>query len=133
MTDTETAAPAPQLPDGFLVETATLLTDTTAEQIADAVLTVCLRRGILSPELDEEPADALRAEQLGEVFTLLDAATAAAADGSLVPAPVFVDEELDPDFAPLWEDFLYDAQDETAAAAVEQMIATGELVHSLTR
>lgn len=129
MTDTGTTATAAfQLPEGFLAEAATLLTDTTAEEIADAVLTVCLRRGILSPELDEEPADALRAEQLGEVFTLLDAATAAAADGSLVPAAVFVDEELDPDFAPLWEDFLYDAQDETAAAAVEQMIATGELV-----
>jgi len=127
MTDTDTDTAPAQLPEGFLAETATLLTDTTAEQIADAVLTVCLRRGVLSPELDEEPADALRAEQLGEVFTLLDAATAATADGSLVPARVFVDEELDPDFAALWEDFLYDAQDETAAAAAETMIATGTL------
>lgn len=125
---TDTAAsPAPEVPGGFLEETATLLHDGSAEEIADAVVTVCVRRGILTPELDEEPADALRAEQLGEVFSLLDTVTAAVTAGGLAPAPVVIDSALDPALAGLWDDFIADAADPEVAAAVDKMLETGEV------
>ena len=67
----------------------------------------------------------LRAEQVREVFALLDAAAAAVADGTIVPARVPVADELDPAMAALWDGFVADAADPEAAAEVERMLATG--------
>lgn len=113
------------VPEGFLDEVASLLDSETAEEISDAVITVCTRRGILHAELDEDPADELRAEQSREVFALLDVVSRAVADGTVVPQAVLVDEEMDPVMARLWYGFVDDATDPESAAAVSQMIETG--------
>ena len=119
------ADPALEIPDGFFVAVAAMLETEAAEELADAVITVCTLRGILHPELDEDPADELRGEQVREVFALLDAAAAATADGTIVPARVPVADELDPAMAALWDGFVADAADPEAAAEVERMLATG--------
>jgi len=119
------ADPALEIPDGFFAAVAAMLDTEAAEELADAVITVCTLRGILHPELDEDPADELRAEQVREVFALLDAAAAAVADGTIVPARVPVADELDPAMAALWDGFVADAADPEAAAEVERMLATG--------
>jgi len=121
------ADPALEIPDGFFVAVAAMLETEAAEELADAVITVCTMRGILHPELDEDPADELRAEQVREVFALLDAAAAAVAvaDGTIVPARVPVADELDPAMAALWDGFVAAAADPEAAAEVERMLATG--------
>lgn len=114
-----------EVPEGFFAEVSSLLDTEAAEEIADAVILVCTRRGILHPELDEDPADELRAEQIHEVFALLDAVTAAVADGTVVPGQVVVIEEVDPQMAALWSGFVGDAADPVSAAAVTQMLETG--------
>jgi hypothetical protein len=122
-------APELEIPAGFFDEIAAMLDTETAEEISDAVITVCTRRGILYPELDEDPADELRTEQIREVFGLLGAVTAAVSDGTIVPSLVFPDEELDPRLAALWSGFVSDAVDPQSAAGVEQMIRTGDPVN----
>lgn len=129
MTQTSTpASPAARIPEGFFAEVAALLDTEAAEEIADAVITVCTRRGLLHPELEDDPGDPLRAEQLREVFALLDAVSAAVADGTIVPSRVQFDDEMDPVMDALWAQFAADAADPQAAAAVEQMLRTGEPV-----
>ena len=127
---TAPAAPTLEIPDGFFAEVAAMLETEAAEELADAVITVCTRRGILHPELEEEPGDELRAEQVREVFALLDAATHAVSDGTIVPSGVPVAEELDPVMAELWYGFVSDAGDPNSAASVITMIETGEPVLS---
>ena len=122
---TARAAPTLEIPDGFFAEIAAMLETDAAEELADAVITVCTRRGILHPELEEDPADELRTEQVREVFALLDAAAAAVADGTIVPARVPVADELDPAMAALWDGFVAAAADREAAAEVERMLASG--------
>ena len=122
---TAPAAPTLEIPDGFFAEIAAMLETDAAEELADAVITVCTRRGILHPELEEDPADELRTEQVREVFALLDAAAAAVTDGTIVPARVPVADELDPAMAALWDGFVAAAADPEAAAEVERMLATG--------
>ena len=122
---TAPAAPTLEIPGGFFAEIAAMLETEAAEELADAVITVCTRRGILHPELEEDPADELRTEQVREVFVLLDAATHAVSDGTIVPSRVPVADELDPDMAALWYGFVDDAADPEAAAEVERMLATG--------
>jgi hypothetical protein len=118
-------APELEVPEGFFEEIAAMLDTETAEEISDAVITVCTRRGILHPELDEDPADELRTEQIREVFTLLGAVTAAVSDGTIIPSLVFPDEDLNPALAALWDGFVGDAADPAAADAVAQMVETG--------
>ena len=127
-TTTETESTESEVPEGFFDEVASLLETESAEEVADAVITVCIRRGILHPELEEDPSDELRVEQLQQLFALLDRVTAAVADGSIVPSSVPVAGELDPQMAPLWFAFAAEAADPEAAAAVEAMLATGTLV-----
>ena len=122
---TARAAPTLEIPDGFFAEIAAMLETEAAEELADAVITVCTRRGILHPELEEDPADELRTEQVREVFALLDAAAAAVSDGTIVPSRVPVEDEMDPAMAALWDGFVADAADPEAAAEVERMLATG--------
>ena len=122
---TAPAAPTLEIPGGFFAEIAAMLETEAAEELADAVITVCTRRGILHPELEEDPADERRTEQVREVFALLDAAAAAVADGTIVPARVPVADELDPAMAALWDGFVAAAADPEAAAEVERMLATG--------
>jgi hypothetical protein len=119
-------APELEIPEGFFDEIAAMLDTETAEEISDAVITVCTRRGILHPELDEDPADELRTEQIREVFTLLGAVTAAVSDGTIIPNLVFPDEDLDPALATLWSGFVNAAMDPQSAADVGRMIRTGE-------
>jgi len=119
-------APELEIPEGFFDEIAAMLDTETAEEISDAVITVCTRRGILHPELDEDPADELRTEQIREVFTLLGAVTAAVSDGTIIPNLVFPDEELDSALAALWSGFVSAAMDPQSAADVGRMIRTGE-------
>ena len=122
---TAPAAPTLEIPGGFFAEIAAMLETEAAEELADAVITVCTRRGILHPELEEDPADELRTEQVREVFVLLDAATHAVSDGTIVPSRVPVEDEMDPDMTALWYGFVDDAADPEAAAEVERMLATG--------
>ena len=119
-------APELEIPEGFFDEIAAMLDTETAEEISDAVITVCTRRGILHPELDEDPTDELRTEQVREVFSLLGAVTTAVSDGTIVPSLVFPDDDPDPALAALWSGFLGDAGDPESAAAMDQMIRTGE-------
>ena len=121
----EPTQPPLDIPDGFFDEVATLLETEAAEDIADAVITVCTRRGILHPELDEDPADELRTEQVREVFVLLDAVTRAVSDGTLAPNLVSVVDEMDPEMAALWYGFSDEANDPEAAASVATMLDTG--------
>jgi len=114
------------VPDGFFAEIATALHTETAEEIADTVIAVCIRRGILHPELEEDPEDELRAEEVREVFGLLAAVTDAVADGTIIPSGVHVTDEMDPDMAAAWEAFVDDAADPQAAAAAAAML-NGEL------
>ena len=124
-TPTVPSQPALDIPEGFFDEVATLLETEAAEDIADAVITVCTRRGILHPELDEDPADELRTEQVREVFVLLDAVTRAVSDGTLAPNLVSVVDEMDPEMAALWYGFSDEANDPEAAASVATMLDTG--------
>lgn len=117
-----------EIPEGFFDEVASLLATESAEEVAEIVIAVCISRGILHPELDEDPSDELRAEQIFEVFSLLDAVTAAVSDGRIVPSAVPVAEEMDPEMAALWYGFVADAEDPEAAAAVASMIETGQPV-----
>lgn len=122
-------APAPSVPEGFFDEIATLLEDESAAQIADSVISVCTRRGILHPELEENPEDELRTEEIREVFDLLAAVTLAVTDGTIAPTGVRVDraDEMDPDMAQAWESFVEAAADPEAAAAAAAMLDKGKV------
>lgn len=122
------AEPQQEVPEGFFDEVAAMLESEGAEELADAVITVCTRRGILHPELEDDPEDELRAEQVREVFALLDAATSAVADGTIVPGGTSLDDDdFDPAMAILWDDFVVDAMDPKVATAVSNMLSTGSL------
>ena len=127
MTSTASAAP-PELsiPAGFFDEIAAQLDSEEAEDIADAVISTCISRGILHPELEDDPADELRAQQLREVFGLLGAVTAAVADGTIVPRQFRHIDIMDPDMEQAWEGFTASASDPEAAARTSEMIATGQ-------
>lgn len=123
-------ADAPAVPEGFFDEIATVLENETAEQIADSVISVCTRRGILHPELEEYPDDELRAEEVREVFDLLAAVTLAVTDGTIAPSGVHVDPgdiELDPEMARVWKSFVEDAADPEAAEAAASMLERGKV------
>lgn len=122
--------PSLQVPEGFFTEIASMLQSETAEEIGDAVITVCISRGILHPELEDEPDDELRAAQMGEVFALVGAVSAAVADGTIVPAGVQIHDTMDADMEQAWEDFTDAAMDPEAGAAAAEMLRTGTLVRS---
>lgn len=125
----ETTGPAAaRVPDGFFDEVAAQLSTATAEELSDAVITVCLRRGLLTPELaDDDPADEVYAAQVEEVFALVAAATAAVADGTLLPHGEPPADEPDPQLEALWRGFVADAADPQSAAQVDEMVETGAL------
>lgn len=137
---TETSAPtdAAQLvqrtpvPEGFFEEIAASLETETAEDIADAVIEACTRRGILHPELEEDPEDELRAEEVREVFALLASVTYAVADGTIVPSRTRVADEVDLDMAKAWESFVDDAADPEAAAASAAMLNDGKPIKTVS-
>ncbi|BBX87888.1 hypothetical protein [Mycolicibacterium aubagnense] len=115
-------------PKGFFHEVASMLHTESAEEIAEAVITVCTRRGILHPELDEDLDDELRTQEIREVFDILSMVTDAVADGRIVPSGVHVDDEIDPDMAAVWESFVDDAADPETAAAAATMLNDGKAV-----
>lgn len=132
MPDTDNAVTVPtsppgsgDVPEGFFDEIAASLETEGASDVADAVISVCTRRGILHPELEQEPDDELRAEEIREVFDLLEKVTAAVADGTIVPSHVHTDE-YDPDMAALWEQFTEESVDTAAGDAVASMISKGK-------
>ena len=73
MTTTPDTSPDYPVPEGFFDEIAAALRTETAEDIAETVIAACISRGIIHPELEEEPDDELRAVQMGEVFALVGA------------------------------------------------------------
>lgn len=116
----------PSAPEGFFDEIGSMLHTESAEEIADAVITVCMRRGILHPELDEDVGDELRTQEIREVFDILSMVTTAVADGRIVPSGVHVDDEIDLDMAAAWESFIDDAADPETAAAAATMLNEGK-------
>lgn len=132
MPDTDDAVTVPtpppdsgNVPEGFFEEVAASLETEAASEVAEAVISVCTRRGILHPELEQEPDDELRAEEIRDVFDLLEKVTAAVADGTIVPSHVHADE-YDPDMAALWEQFTEEAVDTDTGEAVASMISNGK-------
>lgn len=130
MSDTDSAVavptpPAVAVPDGFFDEIASFLESESASDVAEAVIEVCTRRGILHPELEQEPDAELRAEEMREVFDLLERVTAAVADGTIEPKRVR-DDEFDPDMAKLWEQFTEEAVDTETGDEVAAMLNTGK-------
>ena len=101
---TQTAAavpPAPaqpqhhcEVPEGFFDEIAASLQTESASEIAEVVITACTGRGILHPELEEDPDTQQRADELHEVFSLLAAVTDAVADGTIVPRRLCTKDQL---------------------------------------
>ncbi|KXO90900.1 Uncharacterised protein (plasmid) [Tsukamurella tyrosinosolvens] len=106
-----------RVPEGFFDEIELQLASESAEEISDAVIGTCISRGILHPELDYEPDDNLRAEELREVFYLLDEVTAAVADGSIVPRRLRYADQMDPRMERQWDRYTDDAIDPEATRA----------------
>ncbi|KMV17652.1 hypothetical protein ACT17_15375 [Mycolicibacterium conceptionense] len=111
-----------EVPEGFFDEIASRLETESAEEIADVVIDTCISRGILHPDLEEEPDDDLRAEEMREVFDLLVAVTAAVADGTIVPRLIRQVDVMDQHLDVAWERFTEAATDPEAAAAVSHML-----------
>ncbi|MEN4461015.1 hypothetical protein ABFV47_27510 [Mycolicibacterium fortuitum] len=122
-----TAPRGPKIPDGFFDEIAAALETETAEEISEAVIAACTGRGILHPELEEDPDDELRAEEITEVFALLAAVTAAVADGTIIPSRVRPCDEVDRAMAAAWENFAADAADVGTAEVSATMLTTGRI------
>jgi hypothetical protein len=87
---------------------------------------VCTGRGILHPELEDEPDTQQRADELHEVFSLLAAVTDAVADGTIVPRRLRTTDQLDPEMAAAWEAFTDAAADGDAEDAVQNMLTEGK-------
>lgn len=123
---TSTAPPAPthpvEAPEGFFDEIAAQLDTESAEEIAEAVIGTCISRGILHPELEEEPDDELRAEEMREVFGLLTLVTDAVADGTIVPRRLRFLDSMDPRMEEAWESFTDAAADPESATATARLI-----------
>lgn len=136
MTQTATIAPpAPaqpqqqqhyEVPEGFFDEIAASLQTESASEIAEVVITICTGRGILHPELEEEPDTQQRADEVHEVFSLLAAVTDAVADGTIVPHRLRTAGQLDPEMAAAWETFTDAAADSDAEDAVQTMLTEGK-------
>ncbi|WP_232490807.1 hypothetical protein [Mycobacterium dioxanotrophicus] len=122
-----TAPRGPKIPDGFFDEIAATLETETAEEISEAVIAACTGRGILHPELEEDPDDELRAEEIAEVFALLAEVTAAVADGTIIPSRVRPSDDVDGAMAAAWESFAADAADASTAEVGAAMLTTGRI------
>lgn len=118
--------PMRPVPAGFFDEVAASLETESASEIAEAVIDVCTRRGILHPELDDEPDAELRADELREVFSLLAVVTDAVSDGTIQPSRVRIVDEMDPGMAAAWDAFTAAAADPQADEAVATMLAEGK-------
>lgn len=121
MTNTETAAQV-EVPPGFFEEIAAQLQSGSAEEISEVVISTCISRGILHPDLEETPDDELRAEEMREVFELLTAVTAAVSGGTLVPSGKPFTDIMDPEMERVWESFADDSADPETAEKVEALI-----------
>ena len=124
-TTTSDASPDFPVPEGFFDEISAALRTETAEDIAETVIAACISRGIVHPELEEDPDDELRAVQMGEVFALVGAVSAAVAAGTIIPAGVRILDTMDPDMELAWEDFTDSASDPEVAQAAAEMLRTG--------
>ena len=87
MPTTPDTSPDFPVPEGFFEEIAAALRTETAEDIAETVIAACISRGIVHPDLEEDPDDELRAVQMGEVFA---AAAEMLRTGCDQPAPAVV-------------------------------------------
>ncbi|MDB2196244.1 hypothetical protein [Mycobacteroides abscessus] len=124
MTSIESTPPL-AVPEGFFDEIASQLESESAEEISEVVIGTCISRGILHPDLEDEPDDELRAEEMREVFGLLELVTAAVADGTIVPKRVRFADTMDPEMEQAWDAFTEAATDPEDAEAVAKMIANG--------
>lgn len=124
MTSTESTPPL-EVPEGFFDEIAAQLESESAEEISEVVIGACISRGILHPDLEDEPDDELRAEEMREVFGLLTAVTDAVADGRIVPKRVQFADTMDPAMEQAWDAFTEAAGDPTDSEAVAKMLADG--------
>ncbi len=115
------------VPEGFFEEIAAQLETESASEISDVVIGTCISRGILHPDLEDEPDDELRAEEMGEVFGLLEAVTEAVADGTIVPRRVQFTDTMDPNLEKVWDVFTESAADPEASAEVARMLGDGEI------
>lgn len=128
MTSTEsTPPPVTAVPEGFFDEIAAQLESESAEEISEVVIGTCISRGILHPDLEDNPDDELRAEELREVFGLLAVVTDAVADGTIVPRRVQFADTMDPAMEQAWDAFTDAAADPESAEQVAQMIADGSV------
>ena len=114
--------PRPVAPEGFFDEVAAVLRSESASDVSEAVIAVCTQRGILHPELEQEPDSELRSDELREVFRLVEVVSVAVADGTIIPADVR-EEQFDEGMLTLWEQFIESAADEESEAAVIQMVS----------
>jgi hypothetical protein len=108
------------VPDGFFTDVSARLSGVTAEEVSNAVIEVCTARGILHPELDDEPDSEMRADELREVFQLVELSALAVSDGTVVPARR-VDHEFDEAILDLWSKFTDDAADEAVSERVRAL------------
>lgn len=131
MTTTVSDSPKnPPVPPGFFDEVAAQLQTETAEEISEVVISTCISRGILHSELEEEPDDELRSQEMEEVFSLVGAVTAAVADGTIVPQGTRFIDTMDSDMEQAWDSFTDAAADPAAAAAAAAMMQTGSIADS---
>lgn len=113
------------VPDGFFDEVSAQLRDLTAEEVSEAVITVCMARGLLHAELEEEPDSELRAEELREVFRLVELTAQAVSDGT-VTAAHSDDEQFDEDMFGLWEGFTDAAADEAVNEQIQALTSSAK-------
>lgn len=111
-----------EVPEGFFSDVAAQLGGISASEVSEAVIGVCMSRGILHPELEEEPDSQLRADELREVFRLVELSALAVSDGTLVPARNAEDWN-DADMAGLWARFSEDAADPAVDEKVKALVA----------
>lgn len=114
-----------EVPDGFFAEVSSQLAGLSAEEVSEAVIGVCIARGILHPELEEEPDSELRADEIREVFRLVEVTSLAVSDGTVVPARTD-DEQFDEDMFELWEKFTDDAADEAVSERVQSLTSNAK-------
>ncbi|BBY54184.1 hypothetical protein MKOR_14350 [Mycolicibacillus koreensis] len=118
--------PALTVPEGFFDEVSAVLRSESAADVSDAVIEVCTQRGILHPELEQEPDSELRSDEIREVFELVEATSYAVADGRVMPADRR-EEQFDEQMLGLWEQFIDDATDEESEQAAAQLASGGTL------
>lgn len=113
------------VPAGFFDEVSAQLRGLTAEEVSEAVITVCTSRGLLHPELEEEPDSEMRSDELREVFRLVELTAQAVSDGTVTAA--YRDaEQFDEDMLSLWEGFTDAAADEAVNERIQALTSNAK-------